>query len=101
MINSIYVTGFREKAFSSDELAKLDKYKNKYDSIFSLLDNRDDNFSAPYETFKAEGRSLILYSEVTNIDDEQQNKLIEAVKELQSMFPDISIEVNDEEKKLL
>jgi sulfatase maturation enzyme AslB (radical SAM superfamily) len=101
MISSIYVTGIKNTDLSPEEQKKLDEHKNKFGSVYNLLDKRNDDFKSIYETYKSEGKNIVLFAEITNVDEDTKNRIIEAAKDLKSTFGDIDIEVNDEEKKLL
>jgi hypothetical protein len=101
MISSIYVTGFRDTNLSKDEFAKLDEHKAKYNGIYKLIDSRDNDFKDIFETFKGEGKNIVLYAETNKADETTKNNVINAAKELKSTFPNVNIEVNDEQTKLL
>lgn len=101
MIKTIYLTGFRDKELTTDELSKIDEYKNKYNNLYKLLDKRDAKFESALKTYKDEGKNIVLYAETDKTDEGTKSKIVDAAKELKSMFSDIDIEVNDEDKKLL
>lgn len=101
MISSVYVTGISDTDLTPEEQSKLDEHKNKFSSVYNLLDKRDDSFKSIYETYKSEGKNIIIFAEVTNVDEDTKNKIIEAAKDLKSIFGNMEIEVNDEEKQLL
>ncbi len=101
MISSIYITGFRDSDLAPDEQNKLEEFNKKYSDIIKIMDSRDPNFKSVKETFKSEGKNIILYAESNNTSDDYKEKIIESAKELKSTFPSVNIEVNDEEKQLL
>ncbi len=101
MINSIYITGFREEDLTPEEQKKIDEHNDKYGENIKIIDNRDPDFKSVKETFKSEGKNIVLYAETNNTSEDNKNKVIESAKALKSTFPKITIEVNDEEKQLL
>ncbi len=100
MISSIYITGFRDSNLTDEEKSKLDDIKSKH-ATYKIMDGRDGDFESIRETFKDEGKNIIIYAEITNADENKKNEVIESAKEMKKMLPNITIEVNDEEKKLL
>ncbi len=97
MTSSIYVTVFRDTDLTDDEKGKIDGIKSKH----GMLDSRDGDFQSIKETFKDDGKNIVLYAEITDADDGKKNEVVESAKELKGLLPNVVIEVNDDDKKLL
>ncbi len=106
---TVYLAGFRESDFSSDEQAKLDAHISKWSSAwdgdaYKPADNRDASFQDIANTFSDEARSdgkhIIIYQEIGLAGANFKDKFLEAYNDIKSTFSDVLFEAHDDGGKI-
>lgn len=107
---TLYILGFRESPLNSDEQGNLDQQVQKYagawqGDAFQPIDQRNSDFTDIVKTFeedeaRSDGKKIVLYQEINLQDENDKDKVLEAVNELKGILSDVLLESHDENGKL-